>query len=206
MMKVIVDPGSCHMGKLEYAKELIDVAVDCGADACKFQLFKDLPPNIKLPRYWFLELVAYGANKKMEVFASVFEWGAYDLVKSVCKSIKLAYSQRTRGSLYNIKAFENFYISGDIFTEFPEGTIKLFCIHEYPVLYEVNFDGIFPEFDGFSSHCMGIRQEIKAIEAGAKYLEFHITLDKSDITCPDHAFAKRPKEAKKLINIIRGIK
>jgi sialic acid synthase SpsE len=50
---------------------------------------------------------------------------------------------------------------------------------------------------------LGIKQELKAIENGAEIIEFHITLDKNDINCPDHCFAKRPRETEYLIKQIK---
>jgi sialic acid synthase SpsE len=99
------------------------------------------------------------------------------------------------------------YASFDIMnvpkTDFP-WMKKLYCIpEEYPVKYEISWGGIFPIFDGFSSHCLGIKQELKAIENGAEIIEFHITLDKNDINCPDHCFAKRPRETEYLIKQIK---
>ncbi len=70
---------------------------------------------------------------------------------------------------------------------------SLYCIPEYPVRYHVDFESIFPRFDGFSSHCLGIEQDMNAVSAGAQVLEKHFTLDRDDIRCPDHNFALRPK-------------
>ena len=37
---IIAEAGVNHNGKLELAKKLVDMAVECGADAVKFQTFK----------------------------------------------------------------------------------------------------------------------------------------------------------------------
>lgn len=81
----------------------------------------------------------------------------------------------------------------------PQGVIKLYTITYngatmYPVPFKVEFGNIFYKFDGFSSHCLGIDQELQAVYSGAKWIELHLTLGYPDITCPDAAFAKNPKE------------
>ena len=209
MVKVILDPGSCHMGKKEYALELTRTAASIGTDAIKWQLFTNKSPNIDLPYEWFPDLVEYGKTLNIEVLASTFDIDSYETAKKNCSSIKFAYSMNDAYGQIEIatKDFNAIYVSGGVLTQFNASpkVKRLYCVPKYPVPYEINFDGIFPRFDGFSSHCLGIRQEIKAIEAGAKILEFHLTLDRSDIYCPDHLFAKKPKEAELLIKKVKGI-
>ena len=209
MVKVILDPGSAHSGNKAYATELTKIAAHIGADAIKWQLFTNKPPNIELPYEWFPDLVEYGEALDLEVFASTFDIDSYEIVKKNCSSIKFAYSMRDAfGQIEKaVKDFNEVYISGDVMTKFnPSLKVKKFyCIPTYPVPYEVNFDGIFPRFDGFSSHCLGTRQEIRAVEAGAKILEFHFTADFIDADCPDLRFAKKSSEAETLIKKVKAI-
>ncbi len=37
---IVAEAGVNHNGSLELAKQLVDMAVECGADAIKFQTFK----------------------------------------------------------------------------------------------------------------------------------------------------------------------
>ena len=209
-VQIITDPGSCFLGKLEYAKELIKISVDCGADAIKFQLFKNKPPNIELPYEWFPELVSYGYDLGIEVFASAFDTEAVVLITQNCSSIKFAYSVNPDKywSASLCDHFKKIYISGDIMTDFPVGdnVIKLMCIPEYPVKYTVNFEGIFPRFEGWSSHCLGVYQDFKAVLAGATVVEKHIRLESDEcLQVPDGRFALRPKELSDLVEGIRSV-
>ena len=199
-MNLIVDPGSCHDGDLNKAKELVKIAYECGASACKFQLIGDKEierGNVLLPWEWMTELTE---TADIEVFASVFSGSGADwLVGLGCQSIKFAHCEQM---LYqeqcNHLPFENIYLSSGVLNCQPKECINLFCIPEYPVLYDVNFDNIFPRFDGFSSHCMGIEQDKKAIDMGAKYIEKHIK-GTWDSPCLDAKFAINPQQLEELV-------
>ena len=210
MVKIIADPGSCHMGNINFAKELILAARDSGADAIKFQLFEDKPPNIELPREWAWQLRERADELGIDLFFSVFDYGAMSVaVKCGCTSAKIAFSLRNDGGMINAcrALFGTVYVSGDTNTDFIKDTTKLYCIPEYPVKYLIDFEGIFPRFDGFSSHCLGIKQDLFAISAGAKIIEKHIRLDNSACdSVPDGKFAIRPKEFYSLCKFGKEIK
>ncbi len=207
-MKIILDPGSCHMGKLDRALELVRVAAGSGADAVKFQLLTPAQAqggNIILEWDLLPEVMDLGERLGIEVFASVFNHdGALWLQKCGAQSIKFSYSKSGLLNDSRIRdiadSFNQVYVSMDTMTppiSLP-GFTSLYCIPEYPVRYMVDFEGLFPRFDGFSSHCLGIEQDLRAKKAGAVILEKHFTLDRSDITCPDHNFALKPKQAEAL--------
>ena len=203
MIKVIADPGSCHMGSLERAYDLTRAAVDAGCDAIKWQLFKgDEGGNVPLPYEWFGSLVAQGRALNVEVFASVWDEGGLSLIDVFkCKCVKFAYSQNRSAWIHSaLRMWKTTYISGNTATPFPDNfrVSKLLCVPEYPVKYLIDFDGLFPRFDGFSSHCLGIEQDKAAIRAGAKIIEKHFQLDDNLSTCPDGAFAIRPAKLKEL--------
>lgn len=213
MIKVIVDPGSCHMGKLDYAKELIDVAADAGAWAIKFQLFKGSENgNIELSREWWSQLVDY-AKGRIEIFASVFDEEAVQLLHdSGINRAKLAYSQA-----FNLRLIKKakklgmkIWASGD-WSNYPEyADVRFICIPEYPpkqvaqVTPKEQRSGI-KAFEGFSSHHLGYKTDLRLLpELDVEYLEKHLTLDYDDIDCPDHWFALSPKELRELVKEVSG--
>lgn len=212
-VKIILDPGSCHLGKLEYAKELVKIAADCGADSCKFQLFKGIDytacGNIELSRELFPELVEYGNENSVEIFASVFDRDATDLlIEHNCKSIKFSYSKAIYSNSVSELDFDNIYVSCDLSTynnarKSPK-TKKLYCIPQYPVQYLIDFNEIFPRFDGFSDHTLGYHQTLNAVYEGAKVIEKHFRLDISECdTIPDGKFALYPRQVEKMVKLIR---
>ena len=56
-------------------------------------------------------------------------------------------------------------------------------------------------FYGYSDHTIGIETCLLAISRGAKIIEKHFTLDKSDQTIRDHALSATPEEFRKLVEI-----
>ena len=89
---VIAEIGSNHDGKLEQAKELIDIAAESGADAVKFQLYhtenlytKKAPlfavmKANELPKEWVGELVHYTKSKNIYFLASPFDEESIDFL------------------------------------------------------------------------------------------------------------------------------
>lgn len=209
MTYVIVDPGSCHDGDFNKACDLIDIAEDCNANAIKFQLLTDnelTDGNILLPWEWLPKLMEY--NEKICVFASVFNQAGLEYMIDIdCPQIKFAYSKQDLFHLYTYDVLDNFediFISSDLMNirNNIDHISWLYCIPEYPVPYRVNLDTIFDKFDGFSSHCLGISQEIKAVNQGANTIEFHMKGDWYS-PCPDWRFAKTPEQTKKLIEAVK---
>jgi sialic acid synthase SpsE len=194
-VKVCLDPGSCHMGKLGYALELIELAIKSGADYCKFQMGVSYP-NIDISKEWW-PILKEKAGDKIGLTASTFDKESYDFMLSQNPPfMKFAYSSKDKLKeiLECLDREILTVVSCDMMTEVlvPDRCLKLYCIPEYPVKYQIDFDGIFPTFYGFSDHTLRDSQTKRAIKYGAKWIEKHFTLDKNDITCPDHAFALKP--------------
>jgi N-acetylneuraminate synthase len=92
---VIAEAGSNHNGDLETAKELIDVAVDAGADAVKFQTFRakdmyvedsgeveyldddrsiyDIIESMEMPHEWIPELHDYCTERSIYFLSTPFD-------------------------------------------------------------------------------------------------------------------------------------
>lgn len=224
MTRVCLDPGSTHDGDLHKAMRLIEIAAATGSDAIKFQLLSPAEckgGNISISWEWFPELIAHGNTKGIEVFASVFDRSGWDyVIQCGCKSVKLSYSQAHKlNERPHKKPLETIYISRDVMSpdpawdpmahahwrigsKAPLNLVQLFCIAQYPVPFVVDFEGLFPRFDGFSSHCLGIQQEIRAADAGAKVLEFHMKGDWESPT-PDGKFAKSPAMVEKICKAVK---
>lgn len=108
---IIAEAGSNHNGDFENAKKLIDVAVEAGADAVKFQIFKaeklyskktpdfdyledkntfDLIKDIETPRDWIEDLADYCEKKGIDFLASPFDYEAIDLLEPYVPAYKIA--------------------------------------------------------------------------------------------------------------------
>ena len=183
------------MSKLTYALELIDKAADVGAWGIKFQLFQNaLGGNKVLPLLWWPKLQDKAIERKIFLFASAFDDPSFEfLLDQQPVAIKLAYSKRMRmdWQIECEKRKIECIVSCDVLSdrEIWPGCTKLYCIPEYPVRYHIDWEGIFPRFNGFSSHTLGWSQDYKAVNHGAKIIEKHITLTHKDVICPDASFA-----------------
>lgn len=212
---IVVDVGSTHMRKLEYMREMIQRYADCGVDVVKIQLFNTahtLGGNLEFPREWFQEMWDYAHQKNIGFTASVFDKEAFDLVATYpIPFVKLAFSQQDSPFIQTaIHMGHKVVCSYDIMSvhKAPKGVTRLYVVTFngcvlYPVPFKVDFSGIAERFDGFSSHCMGITQEIEAVMNGARFLEVHGKLEHKDINVPDSFFAKSPREIEQLVKRVK---
>ena len=61
-------------------------------------------------------------------------------------------------------------------------------------------------FDGYSDHTVGIETVLLAISRGARVIEKHFTLDKSDTTIRDHALSATPEEFRHMVQLGRAFR
>lgn len=107
---IVAEIGSNHNRSMTLAKELIDAAADCGADAAKFQIYsadtlysrrtpvhsgykKDLHTlisEIETPRDWLEELAAHCAARGLVFFATPFDSAAVDQLDPYSPLFKIA--------------------------------------------------------------------------------------------------------------------
>lgn len=114
---IIAEAGSNHDGKLEQAKQLIDIAADAKADAVKFQTFfadkivaktkdrasylnklvskdktmHDIFKKLELPREWLKELYEYAESRGLIFLSTPFDEEAVDLLDEIgAKAFKVA--------------------------------------------------------------------------------------------------------------------
>lgn len=99
---IVVDVGANHRGDLELAKAHIDSAKDCGADACKFQLFsaqelygQPNPDTDKwaMPREWVPILKQHADKVGIEFMCSGFSANAISYLDDYVSIHKVASSE-----------------------------------------------------------------------------------------------------------------
>lgn len=213
--KIIVEIGSCHMGKFEYAIEAIDECIEIGADAVKFQLFPNITQytssgNVWLDPQLYLDILDYANDCGMEMSASVFDEKSFEFLLALQPTfIKFSYGKKDETALIyeTLSAGIEPIVSCDVMTDHqvPELATKLYCISEYPVKYQIDFNELFPRFHGFSDHTLGHQQTLQAVASGAKIIEKHMKLNRLDCNCPDSYFALSPGEMARMIAEIRRL-
>lgn len=215
---IVADAGSCWLGRMDYAKRLIDTAKDAKVDVCKFQLFEGQvyrdAGNIEMRLDVFKDLYNYGKTIGMPVTASAFNKQSLELLTSMdVHHIKFAYSMRgcrdwIQGALNigkRVVVTTNINDAYDLPRH--DNLIKLVtqprCKHadEYPITTKMNFDQIFPwRFQGFSDHSLGFLEAQMAVSHGAVWIEKHFRLEDGDCDeVPDGRFALNPKELKEFV-------
>lgn len=195
-MHIAFDPGSCHMGKFDYAEELVRIAAEAGADSIKFQLFGEeyaKNGNVIFPLDWVGPLITHGEKIGIPVAFSVFDQKRLEHVLNFkTPYIKFAHSQRhkvdTLQGLLNrgIKVVVSASASDTHLLPDHPGLTKLICWPEYPKMEIVSWEGLFPHlFDGLSDHFIGYGQAVEAVKGGAEWVEKHLKLNYADVKCPD---------------------
>jgi len=108
----IAEAGSNHDGKLDQAKQLVDVAVDAGADAVKFQAFKaanlypkragqseylkdprsiyDIIKSLEMPLEWIAPLAAYCERRGIHFLCTPFDDQSADTLAPYVPAFKAA--------------------------------------------------------------------------------------------------------------------
>jgi N-acetylneuraminate synthase len=114
---VIAEAGSNHDGRLEQARRLIDVAVEAGADAVKFQLFRasklyargagrseylkldrpiyDIIADMEMPYDWLPVLAEHAAGQGIDFMASAFDEESVDRIDPLVPAFKIASYEMT---------------------------------------------------------------------------------------------------------------
>jgi N,N'-diacetyllegionaminate synthase len=114
---VIAEAGSNHNGNLEQAMRLIDVAVEAGADAVKFQLFRasklypknagqsdylkldesiyDIMSAMEMPYEWLPELAEHCRQSEIIFLASAFDQESVDQLDPYVSAYKIASYEMT---------------------------------------------------------------------------------------------------------------
>jgi sialic acid synthase SpsE len=220
-MKFIAEIGLNHNGNLDLCHELIRQAKWSGADIAKFQLgwrsnkneinnitIDVLERIVKTCEYYDIEFMASIFNHESFELSKIINQQIYkvasrtlkeepELVEKILKLDKLTYLSTGMVDKTNLpfKKYEN---------------VKyLWCESKYPTLpdqlKELPKSFKTSEFYGYSDHSIGIEIPITAIARGAKVIEKHFTLDKSDTTIRDHCLSATPDEFRAMTNLGRNI-
>ena len=221
-LTIIAEIGLNHNGNFDLNYELIRQAKFSGADYVKFQFgWREKEDELNyLDENRIRKLYSWAEYFEIKILFSVFNKKSYDLLKNFKpNSIKIA--SRT---LINdpdlveeiIKTHENVVISLGMWNKeqnqlpFDSKNISyLWCESKYPCTpWDMkNFPKQFlhTTYSGYSDHTIGIETCLLAICRGARIIEKHFTLDKSDITIRDHTLSATPEEFLQLSRLGRDI-
>lgn len=199
--------GSNHKGVPAIAHEMIRRSKLAGADIVKFQ-FRD--PNDKIRgmalRY-ALTLKKWCDYFEIEFMASIFDIeGIARGHMAEMRRAKIAHSigvQKPNLCKIIMNEFKEGFISHGDYTA--SGWHNIFVVPGYPtypdsVVLPESFDD---EWYGYSSHVHGYGDALIAVARGAKYIEKHVTLDKTETTIKDNHFALSFDEFRQMVDVGR---
>ena len=217
-MIFISEIGMNYNGNFSLIYELIRQSKFAGANVCKFQLgWRDKPGEInQLDLEKVNKIISWCKYFEVEPMFSLINQNAYNIFKKTSlKKIKIA-SRSLKYDFDLVKTIVEENIDKEIYISlgmwdseklpFEQKNIKyLYCISNYPTFVEdlKNFPKNFSEnkFFGYSDHTIGIDTCLIAIARGAKVIEKHFTLDKSNTTIRDHALSATPEEFREMVNL-----
>ena len=199
-MIFVAEIGSNHKGILSLAHELIRQSALAGATVAKFQFGHDMSDPIRsLPMRYPIELAMWCDHYGIEFMASIFSDLGFGVAESIGQ-VRYKFPSRRAFATHSdadydallqkiIATGKEVFLSDDGYSDCPN-VRSLFLVPEYP-LYPENFR--LPEkFDkhyGYSTHAHGYADALIAIARGARLIEKHVTLDKTEESIKDNAFA-----------------
>lgn len=203
---VIAEGGSCHDNKIENAFRLIEVAKECGADACKWQYWssakrlaqrRGLPAleaayqKYQLPQDWLPKLKAHSDKVGIEFMCSTFLIEDIAVVAPLVSRFKVSAFEATWDDFIVAHPRDrSLLVSSNPGQRYPVRsayTSVLHCVSKYPTpveelhLYRIDGDN----FNGFSDHSVSTVTGALAAIRGAAWIEKHIRLFDTGQDCPD---------------------
>ncbi len=222
-MLFIAEIGMNHNGNFGLLYELIRRAKEADADVVKFQLgwrwkegeINQITPEvigkiIKISEYYGIEPMLSLITRDAFEMAKPFNFNRYKIASRTVKDdMDLVRDVVAEGkeTLVSLGMWEGKGLP----LEKDTGKVRyLFCKSLYPTapweLTDLPKDFDASPYEGYSDHTVGIETALLAIARGARILEKHFTLDKSDTTIRDHALSATPDEFGQMVSLGRGIR
>jgi len=216
-IEFIAEIGMNHNGNFDLCFELIKQAKLSGANIVKFQLgWRDKPGEINcIDKKIIKKLIEWSKYFEIELMFSIITDKAFNLIKPFNIN---RYKIASRTVINNlplvkkiIKENKETIISLGMWNKktLPVKKTKnvkfLWCLSKYPCepkdLKNLPKNFYKSDYEGYSDHSIGIETCLIAISRGARIIEKHFTLDKSNTTIRDHALSATPGEFKLLVDL-----
>jgi N,N'-diacetyllegionaminate synthase len=200
--------GSNHKGIESLAFEMIRQFSEAGATICKFQLGHDRNDPIRYVDHIAPKLKEWCDYFDVEFMASIWTSSALNLAKILnMKRYKIAHQlalDPEQKELVEeiISEGKEVFMSGNIVPR--ENVRAIYVSPKYPTYPDmIDVPKVFTSgyWYGYSDHTHGIAAPLLAIARGAKFVEVHCTLDKTEETIKDNHFACTPDEFELLVKL-----
>ena len=221
---IIAEIGSNHNNDMYTAQQLIDVSINAGVDAVKFQVLEPLSLG---KRDWYKQVFDYCNKKDILWFASTNSLRGIDFLEECnVKLHKIASPQTALSREHVLKVaktgkpivmstgycnHKTIWDRVHLIQKYNDKLALLHCVSEYPTKPEIVnlrvIQSLKEEFQipvGFSDHTLSWVITLSAVSMGADIIEKHITLDTTQ-EGPDHHFALLPFKFAHMVHNIRII-
>ncbi|MFQ5410040.1 MAG: N-acetylneuraminate synthase family protein [Anaerolineales bacterium] len=198
----VAEAGSLHKGNTALACEIVRQFAFAGADIVKFQLGWPEDDHLRHVGIDMAEHIAdYCRAYDVEFMASIWSQEGLKIARDVgMRRYKVAAQKSYDDELLEqvLADGKTVFVSGRRMS----GTVPIFCQSLYPVYpWKLQMPQAFREWYGYSDHSHGIAACLLAISRGAKYIEKHVCLDKTDLATRDSPFSATPDEFAELAQV-----
>ena len=195
----VAEIGSNHKGIPALAHEMIRKAAWAGATVAKFQLGHDPKDPIRYIDDFAPDLKRWCDHYNITFGASIWSYEGIRVAEDVgLRWWKVAYQQYKDNKWVDriLEEPGDHFISGR----------NIYVQSEYPT-YPQDFilPSSFTDWYGYSSHVPGYADALIAVARGAKYIEKHVTLDKTEESIRDNHFALDFDEFRDMVDIGKEI-
>ena len=226
----VAEIGSNHKGIPALAHEMIRQSAKAGATIAKFQFgwpewgkettvynggnryTKTTLRNIRYVDDWAPELKEWCDYYDIELMASIWSEEGLETAKSVdMKRYKIAHQIAEEHDDFAVRVLEEgkeTFVSAGTESVVKEINTKgklIFATEDYPTypnnIYMPDKFGDDEFYYGYSSHTPGYADALLAISRGAKYIEKHVTLNKTEDSIRDNAFSLSFEEFKLMLEV-----
>ncbi len=214
-IQFVAEIGLNHNGNFDSCQELIKKAKSSGADFAKFQLgWRSKENEINyIDKARLKKLFDWCRFYEIKILFSVFDFEYLDMllaynpnvIKIASRTLKEKFELVQKIVDLNIETYISLGMVEKDYFPFDNDNVKyLWCKSNYPNDLK-DFESLPIDFNksryyGFSDHFIGIEASLIAITRGAKLIEKHFTLDKSNQTIRDHILSATPSEFKMLVD------
>lgn len=220
-MIFIAEIGLNHNGNFGLVFDMMRAAKNAGADIVKFQLGWRAGEGEmnQIDKSMLEHMIQCADHLDVQLMFSIFTKEAFDLISQFEFDAYKVASRTVKDDLQLVKDIVAWgkptYVSLGMWDgegvpiEGADNIQYLFCISKYPT-HPWELKGMPKDFSqspyvGYSDHAHGIDSVLLAITRGAKVIEKHFTLDKSDTTIRDHALSATPEEFRLMTELGRAL-
>ena len=207
----VAEIGSCHCGDKSLAYEMIRQAKKAGATIAKFQFgwniytqkqYHDTFNPVRFVDDWADDLKRWCDKLGIELMASIWSYAGLETARRIgMERYKIAHQLDDQALIEAMLSDKKEIFSSKSMLMDPL-VKRIYCISEYPTyIGRVIPLRTYDFYYGYSSHAHGIADALMAVAAGAKYVEKHFTLDKTNNCIKDHSFAINPDEFRQMVDI-----